>query len=537
MNQTLTFALTAVALASLAACSNDDDSTPSQSMAAAVDCGSLAKMQLPNTKILAAEAIPAGNYQPPGSTASFADLPAFCRVTAAVSPVPDSSIGIEVWLPTSTWNGRYQQSGDHSFGGSLFWSEMAPQLRRGFATGVTDDGHTPGGFGIDWGLGHPEKVNDVAYRAIHELAVKAKLMIAQYYGRPQSYAYYHGCSNGGRGGMKSAQTYPEDFDGIIAGGAAEYWTPMATYQMVYANNLKISGIQGAAGDAVLTLVQKAAVAACDADDGVKDGIINDPRRCNWNPQTLVCAAGQDPSTCITQAQATAIASNISTLVDPVTGAYILDGAARGSELDQIRFGFPNQNLYALNNYRLALNNPAFDGSTFDLRRDSAILNQNLGVMNAIDPDLTKFKAAGKKLIQWHGWADAAFNPAPIAKYYTSVVATTGKGDVKAVQDFYRLFMLPAVGHCGGSEPGPDNIGAENQIAVSNDPEHDIVSAIQAWVEKGVAPDKLIATKYQDATAPARGIAMQRPICPYPSEAVYKGTGDTNNASNFACQVR
>jgi feruloyl esterase len=532
-------ALGSVGLLLMAGCGGGDDPPPvaADPKVATVDCASLAALQLPNTTILSAQAIPAGNYKPPGSTSTFSDLPAFCRVVARVSPVPDSAIGIEVWLPTRTWNGKYQQVGNHSFGGNIFWNEMAPQLRRGYATAATDDGHTPGGFGVDWGFGHPEKVVDVAWRAIHETSAKAKLLIAGYYSRAAKFAYYNGCSNGGRGGMKSAQVSPDDFDGIIAGGAAQYWTPMATYFMNYSKNVRAAGIQGAAGTAVLNQAQKAAIAACDATDGVTDGIVSDPSRCGWSPQSLVCTAGQDASTCITQAQADALGHNLETLVHPTTGAFIMSGMARASEFDQIRFNFLEQNLYGLNNYRLALNDPTWDGSTFDLARDSAILDRELGVMNAFDPDLSRFKAAGKKLIQYHGWGDAAFTPGATTRYYGDVVATTGKGDVKAVQDFYRLFMVPGSGHCLGAGPGPDNIGAENQIAVSNDPEHDILSALEAWVEQGVAPQRLIATKFVNPAQPEVGIVMQRPLCPYPSEAVYKGAGDTSDPANFSCQVR
>jgi len=154
-------------------------------------------------------------------------------------------------------------------------------------------------------------------------------------------------------------------------------------------------------------------------------------------------------------------------------------------------------------------------------------------MNALDADLKKFRKAGGKLIQWHGWADAAFTPGGTVRYYQDVVEKTGHGELEDVQDFYRLFMLPSVGHCG-TGPGPDNIGAENQASVSRDPEHDIVSALEAWVERGVAPRRLIATKFNN-NSPAQGIQLQRPTCPYPQEAVYNGFGDPAQASSFDCR--
>jgi len=506
--------------------------------AGAATCESLLALKLPHTTINAAQSIPAGTYQPPGSAVAFSNLPAFCRITATVSPVPDSSIDIEVWLPSSTWNGKYQQSGSHGWGGVFYWTEMTRQIQRGYATGITSDGHGgPGGFNVSWAFGHPEKVTDFAWRAVHELAEKAKLLISAYYGHAQRYAYFNGCSNGGRQAMKSAQLFPHDFDGIIAGGAAAYFTNAATEQLVMSINLKNAGIQGASGAAVLSLAQKAATAACDAQDGVVDGLIRDPRSCHWDPTTLVCKAGQDPTTCFTPAQAAAIKANVESVRDPVTGRWVFSGMSRGSEFDQIRFGY-NLGLapFAIATYQVGLNDPNWNGTTFDLHTDLPRLNRALGDMNAIDPDLAPLRKAGVKLIQWHEWDDAAFTPGWTAKYYEQVVDETGHGSVESVQDFYRLFVLPGVGHCTGAttDIGPDNIGGENQTAASPDAQHDIVSALEAWVEHGHAPDKLIATQYNNPTDPTQGIKRQRPVCPYPAEAVYKGSGSINDASSFFC---
>ena len=300
-------------------------------------------------------------------------------------------------------------------------------------------------------------------------------------------------------------------------------------------NLKNSGIQGTSGAAILTLAQNAATRACgEVLGGVADGLIIDPERCHWNPYALVCKAGQDPSTCITPAQAAAIKANEETLRDPVTGRYVFSGMSPGSEFDQIRFGYNNSLApFGISNYQLALNDPTWDSSTFNLHTDLPTLDQVLGVMNLTDPDLLPFAATGGKLIQWHGWDDAAFTPGWTTKYYEEVVTDTGRGDLKRVQDFYRLFMLPGVGHCG-TGIGPDDIGAENQTAVSPDPEHDAVTALLDWVEHGVAPEKFIATKFNTVDVPSSGIQMQRPICPYPAQAIWNGSGNTNEASSFHC---
>ena len=505
------------------------------SAAFAGSCEDLQSANLPNVSIASAQSIPAGTYQPPGSATAFTNLPAFCRVVATVSPVPDSSIGIEVWLPTSNWNGRYQQVGNHGWAGVIYWNEMAPQLQRGFATGATDDGHVNViHFDVSWAIGHPTKLDDMAFRAVHELAENAKLLIAAYYGQSQRASYFNGCSDGGREGMREAHDYPADFDGILAGGAATGWTHAATEQLVMSINLKSSGIQGDSGAAILTLAQNAATKACDAADGVTDGLINNPRRCLWDAHSLICQTGEDPSTCITPAQADAIQANNSAVRDPVTHKWVFSGMSRGSEFDQIRFGY-NQGLapFGVANYQLAFGDVNYDGSTFDLHTALPALDRVAGVMNMTDPDLRPFAARGGKLIQWHGWDDAAFTPGWTVGYYNEVVDKVRGGDLKKVQEFYRLFMLPGVGHCG-TGIGPDNIGAEGQLAVSPDPEHDAVSALLDWVEHGNAPSKFIASKFNTVDDPSSGIQMQRPICPYPAEAVWNGSGDTNDANNFHC---
>ena len=510
----------------------------SGSSAFAVTCEELQTANLPNVTITSAESIPAGTYQPPGSATAYTDLPAFCRVVATVQPVPDSSIGIEVWLPTATWSGRYQQVGNHGWAGVIYRSEMAPQLRRGFATGATDDGHvnaTTNPFDVSWGFGHPAKIDDFGWRAVHELAVNAKRLIAAYYERRPFVSYFNGCSDGGREGIREAHDFPADFDGILAGGAATGLTGGATEQLVTSINLRNGDVQGPAGTAVLALAQNAVTEACDAADGVADGLINNPRRCLWDPHALVCQAGQDPATCITPPQADAIAANYRPVRDPVTHKWVFSGMSRGSEFEQIKWQYDyGLAPFGLSVYQLGLNDPTWDGSTFDLHTDLPRVDRVLGILNTTDPDLRQFAARGGRLIQWHGWDDGAFTPGWTTKYYNEVVDSTGNGELSRVQDFYRLFMLPGVGHCAAADDiGPDNIGAENQTAVSPDPEHDAVSALLAWVERGAAPRRLIATKFNN-NDPTQGVQMQRPICPYPAEAIWNGSGSTDDASNFHC---
>ncbi|WP_158080892.1 tannase/feruloyl esterase family alpha/beta hydrolase [Pelomonas sp. KK5] len=513
--------------------------------AAAVGCDSLKSLKLTGATIVSADTIPAGSFTPPGSTTAFDNLPEFCRVVATATPATGSSIGIELWLPSKSWNGRYQQVGTHGTGGVLYWSEMAPQLRRGFATGATDTGHTLpapvsgqpllANRGSVWAIGFPERVKDYGYRAVHELVDKAKQTILAYYGRKQDYAYFNGCSKGGQDGVKNAQVYPADFNGIIAGGAAAQATRAATAQLVQDIRLRDAGIQGAAGTAILQLAQKSAIEACDALDGVKDGYIANPSRCKWDPATLVCKPGQDPSTCITAPQAAALAANYAPIVDPVTGQQVFHGLSRGGEHDQIRFGHQNNlSSYSLSLYQIALEDPNWDGSTFDLHRDFAVLQAKLAdSIDAVDPNLSPFKTAGGKLLQLQTWDDSAFMPLWAPEYYDQVTARLGGAE--ATGEFYRLFMMPAQGHCAGNGVGPSNVGQENFLAVSSDADHDVVTAMQDWVEKGIAPRRLVATRFKGADI-SSGIDLQRPLCPYPLEAVYKGSGDTTQAENFTCSA-
>jgi feruloyl esterase len=508
----------------------------SSSGAFAASCEALATAQIPSVTINSATSIPAGTYTPPGGKTSFPNLPAFCRVTATISSVPDSSIAIEVWLPSRIWNGRYLQVGNHGYGSGIYESEMAPQLQRGFATGATDDGHssTPATtYDLTWAYGHPEKIIDFAYRAVHELSQTAKQIIADFYTQRLYAAYFNGCSDGGREGLREAHDFPEDFNGILIGGVASYWTHSATQLFSYGVNLENAGIQGTTGNAILTLAQNAVTAACDGKDGVVDGLINNPSACHWDPHSLVCQPGENPSTCITSAQADALQANIDPVRDPLTGKWIFSGVGRGSEFVQIAAGRDDGiNAFALVTYQLAFNNPSYNGSTFNLHKDYPLVDDALGVINLTDPDLRPFAAGGGKLIQWHGWDDNSFTPGWETRYYNDVVEKTGGGDYKRAQQFFRLFMLPGVGHCAPDyDIGPDDIGAENQTAVSPDPKHDAVSALLDWTEHGTAPDELIATKFNNNVA-ADGIQLQRPIYPYPVQTIYNGSGSTSDAANF-----
>ena len=482
------------------------------------DCSSLASLRLDYTEITSVKSLPAGPYVPPGTTTPIpgGGLPALCEVQAIIRPTADSAIEILVWLPTA-WNGKYQQLGNNGFAGIFKYPEMAENIRRSYAVASTNTGHRSVGFDISWAFPHPEKVTDMVWRGVHELTLKAKQIIAAYYGKPARYSYWNGCSTGGREGLMQAQRFPDEWDGIIAGGALAYWTRVATQELflsIQLGNAKISNAQ-------LTAVNQAVIQACDANDGVVgDGLIGDPRRCDWSPKALVCKPGQDPNSCLTAAQADAVASVYAPLRDPATGKVVFAGSTRGSELEWIRWGY-NAVLqpHAVNTYRLGFVDPTWDPATWDLSTDYPKLDALFAIGDAIDPDLRKFQKSGGKMIQYMGWQDGVTMPGWTVQYYDMVENRTGRGneekELTDTQSFYRLYMMPNVGHCG-TGPG---------AALTR---FDLVTALEAWVERGVAPEGIKAIN-------AAG-TLERPVCPYPQEPVYDGFGDITKATSFSCKL-
>ncbi|MEV0847652.1 tannase/feruloyl esterase family alpha/beta hydrolase [Streptomyces sp. NPDC049954] len=533
-----TFAVTLVTVVMIAATSVDAGSAErspatSRASSAAVQrsalCEGVKALRLPRVRVNVAQPVPAGTYYPPGGGEAFPHLPAFCRVTATVTRVPGSSVSMELWLPADGWNGRYMQVGTHGFGGVIHREEMAPQLRRGFATAATDSGHTaPAGvFDSTWAFESRQRVTDYAWRSVHETAVNAQRVIGSFYGQRAAYSYYVGSSTGGRDGMMSAQRFPRDFDGILAGNAIQNFTRSGTQMLVASKRLAEAGFKGEEGAELLGLVRRKAIAACDGEDGVTDGIIRDPRTCDWSPRSLACQAGQEKGTCLSTAQADAVAEITAPLLDPVTNQRLYVGQAISSQIDWLDLIPTSEFSNAL--YQMGLNDPDWDGSSFSLHTDFTAVEDALGFVNATNPDLRAFRAAGGKLIQYQNWEDGVVSPESTVEYYNSVLSRTARGDRSELGNFYRLFMVPGRSHKGlGS--GPDNFGQDVAPPVSRDAEHDAVTALRDWVEKGRAPGKFIATKSE-----ADGdVTMQRPVCPYPMKAVYAGAGNPNVAGNFAC---
>ena len=458
-------------------------------------CERLGNLKLPDTTITAAATVAAG---PARGTV----LPAYCRVAAVLTPSADSHIEMELWMPVADWNGKFEAVGNGGWAGSINFAGMAAALRESYATASTDTGHksseTPGG---SFALGHPEKLIDYGYRAIHEMTVKSKAIIAAFYATELKLSYWNGCSNGGRQGLMEAQRYPDDFGGIVAGAPAANWTGRASQSMAVAQASHQE--EGSLiPPAKFAMVHSAVMQACDKLDGVVDGILQDPVRCQFNPAVLQCKGGDGPD-CLTAGQVET-ARKIYMRLEPGSEAgWATYGGAKPFGIGEDHFKY------------VVFRNPSWDFRTLNADADATLAEKiDGGTINALNPDLRAFFAKGGKLIQYHGWSDPQIAPMHSVKYYESVLKAMG-GAAK-VGDSYRMFMVPAMGHCSGG-PGPDQFNA--------------MGALERWREGGAAPDQIVAAHVSN-----NKVDMTRPLCPYPQVAEYKGKGSTSDAGNFVCRV-
>jgi feruloyl esterase len=480
---------------------------------AAVSCESLGSLSLSEVRITNAEAVAAG-FTPPGAPGPISNLPAFCRVKATLSPSKDSDIKIEVWMPISDWNGKFMAVGNGGWSGTIAYAALTNAVTHGYAAASTDTGHAGGS--AEFAMGHPEKLIDFAYRSEHEMTVKAKALIAAFYGRGPKLSYWNGCSSGGKQGLKEAQKYPEDFDGIIAGAPANNWAALLSSDMKNSVALLKDPASGIP-QAKLRLLHKAAIEACDVLDGVKDGLIEDPTKCHFDPAILLCR-GPEAESCLTGAQVETAKKIYEPFQNPRTHHEIYPGLEPGSELGWAAFGgpapFPISNDY----FRFVVHqNPDWDFRTFDSEQDVALAEKldHGDLLKAVDPDLKRFVSHGGKLILYHGWSDNLIAPRNSINYFNSVVSKLG--GVGKTEESVRLFMAPGMGHCGSGE-GPNAF--------------DMVTALEQWVEQGKPPEQVVASHRSGGQ-----VDRTRPLCPYPQTAKYKGAGSTDDAANFSCPIR
>ncbi len=486
-------------------------------------CDSLLQLKLPDTTVTIAKLETSETYHPPAwdepgpPAPSTRDLPSFCRVAADIRSTADSEIKIEVWMPASGWNGKFMGIGNGGWSGRVWFPYMAAALREGYATSSTDTGHQGTAGDAKFAVGHPEKVVDFGYRAVHEMSVKAKAIIAAYYEGEPKFSYWNGCSSGGRQGLKEAQRFPKDYNGIIAGAPANNWTPlMASGVWIAQANHNGEAIVLSIDN--LALLHKAVLDSCDVLDGIKDGVIDTPAACHFDPGKLLCK-GTDRSACLTRPQVEAAKKIYSGPTNPQTGEQVFPGLEPGSEPGWFILGsFPEPPIVASYFKYLVFKDAAWDFRRLNFDSDIALSDKlDRGINTATDPNLKEFFAGGGKLILYHGWSDPMIAPQNTINYYNNVLRASGSQAESSV----RLFMAPGMGHCGGGE-GPFAF--------------DMDSALSEWVEQSKAPEVIVAAHLPSDPA-AHGPDRTRPLCAYPKIMKYKGTGSTDDASSFVCTKR
>jgi Tannase and feruloyl esterase len=521
--------------------------------ASAQSCAIIAKLRLPNTIITSAAVIPAGPFTPPAGlgpttagpvtenqlvrygavtvgSPSPVRLPSFCRVQLIVRPM----VKIEVWLPMSGWNGKFEGVGNGGLAGVISYTALVNGVKLGYATASTDTGHEASDE--SWALGHPERIAEFGYLAIHKMTETARKVVDAFYGTEPKYSYFSGCSTGGKQALTEAQRYPDDYNGILAGGPANYMTDLLGGNAMWSIIVTTKDPGSYLPSSKLGILNDASVAACDTIDGIKDGVINDPRECHFNPSVLLCKGG-DSTHCLTAQQVETVRA-LYAGPHNAAGRLIYPGIEPGYERSWVRFitGTQPGNSH---NFDLAVpflkyfvfDDAAWNYRTWNFDQDLQTTDRKLeSILNATDPNLSLFRDHGGKLLIYHGWQDSGIPPLNTIRYYKSVVAYlhhTGEftsesenfvRDANDTESFARLFMVPGVEHCdrlGG--PGPDR---------SN-----FFGAMVNWVERGQPPDSILASHVASGK-----VTMTRPLCPFPLTAQYTGHGSIDDASNFACRL-
>ncbi|MBC5765849.1 tannase/feruloyl esterase family alpha/beta hydrolase [Ramlibacter albus] len=534
----------------LAACASPATETPAA-------CEALARVVTEAGTVTSATLV-----RPPTKIGNVDVAAKFCRVQGVARPSSDSEIRFEVWLPETAqaWSGRFKLNGTGGYNGAVPYARLAQDIEDGWVTAGSNMGHD-GNESAAWTLNHPEKVKDWGLRSHYYVATAAKALANSYYGQPVRYAYFEGCSNGGRQGMMLAQRYPQLFDGI-ATGAPSHFYPEILMWLAWSGKLQtpVAGRPAVLPPAKQQLLDRASHAACDAQDGLADGQITNPRTCRFTPDALRCTGADGPG-CLTDAQL-AVAQGMYAGMRTSRGVLRYAGVQPGSEAlwdpafaDDHRYGpFIGHYVYSKTsppyNWRRDL---AWD-EEFD--HIKAFLTP---VTAAPSPDLGAFKARGGKMIQFHGWSDPIVPPTGSIAYYNALIqferlkSRTQRQVDEAVDNltpqqvtadslalggsiagYHRLFLLPEVGHCGGGTgPGAVGGGFPEPAKAQRTAQNHAVGALMRWVEQGVAPEAIVATKYNDAGT----ITRQRPICAYPKVAVYNGSGDVDSAASFSCAMQ
>jgi feruloyl esterase len=482
--------------------------------AASATCDELNTLPLSGGAVTGATNVAPGAFGLPDGAgvpvaAPFASAPAFCRVTATLRPTHDSEIRIEVWLPAVGWNGKFQAVGNGDWAGAIPYSSLARAVTAGYASAGTDTGHT--GNTAAFAPGHPEKVIDMAYRAVHEMTVHAKAIIAAYYGSPATLSLWNACSTGGRQGVTSAVRYPTDFDAIVAGAPAVDWMRLHTGRIALNRTVNKTPAHVIPREKY-GMIHAAVLNACDALDGVRDGVLENPRACTFDPQVLQCK-GKDGADCLSVPQVETARAFYSPVTHPVTGEVVMPGLERGTELSWAALGGPQPLGNAVEAFRHVVHeNPNWDWRRFDLATDVALGDTvHGGVLASAEANLKPFFDRGGKLLMYHGWNDPLIPPGNTIGFFDRVVETAGRD---AVGTSVQLYMLPGMNHCGGGT-GTDSF---NQMR-----------AIERWLETGQAPSRITASRIVNGI-----VERTRPLCPYGQTAFWDGRGNPDDAESFAC---
>jgi len=489
---------------------------------AATSCTALAEvLRLPNTTITLAAEVPAGAFKLPGPVGpggpgmDLAGLPSFCRVAGTIRPTADSDIRFEVWMPLTGWNGKFVGGGNGVWAGSIAYGDMVEPLERGYATAASDVGHQGSPVDGSFLTGHSEKLTDFGHRAVHESTVAAKAAIAKFYGEGPQRSLYASCSTGGRIGLMEAYRYPEDYDAISAIAPANPMVPLMVMSL-WTGNATMRDDASRIPAPHYALVEKAAMQACDADDGVRDGIIGNPPTCKFDPAMLQCKGdGAERTDCLTAPQVHALSAIYEGPRNPRTGEQIYPGLPVGAEAQMQLLTMGQEPFPVATTFFRGpvFNDPTWNFRSFDYDRD--VERAKAYGSDALDvppTGLDRFVAGNRKLLLSHGWSDGLIPAQSTVNFYDALVKDVG---ARRARDNVRLFMVAGMTHCAGGA-GPSAI--------------DFLGAIDRWVETGEAPERLVAAN--PPSAPKR----TRPLCPYPQLAQYTGSGSTDEEQNFRCEA-
>jgi feruloyl esterase len=481
--------------------------------ASAANCESLTSLSVPKGVVTMAQTVAPGAFTapagraggPPGGQNAFAKLGSFCRVAVTLKPAPQSDIKAEVWLPSAGWNGKLQVVGNGGFAGTISYAAMATALAAGYAAASTDTGHTgpsPNTFANE------DVLIDFAHRAIHETTVAAKAAVNGFFRSAPKLSYFNGCSTGGRQAVTAAQRYPDDFDGIVAGAPASHTSAQAFGQIWFYQVL--ADPASALSRDKLALVHDAVLGACDALDGAKDGVLENPLACRFDPQVLACKPGSDAASCLTPVQVDGVRRIYAGPSNPRTRQHIFAGLERGSELgwNPVPVG------YAVDYFKyIVFKDATWDPKTlnYDSHVEQASKGANL-VFDATDADISRFTRRGGKLIMYQGWAEPGIPPGNLVKYFDEIQQKTS-----GAKDAVRVFMVPGMGHCGGGN-GTSTF--------------DMVAALDGWREGGKAPAQVNASRVRDGK-----VDRTRPLCAWPTVAKHNGSGSIDDAANFVCSTQ